>query len=251
MPPARLATSAKPAFCRSTTACAERAPERHTATTGVSRASSPARDGNSASGMRRDPRMWPSGPSNSSRSRTSTTCTWSQMLLEDAGGISQMPAKVNVSGAHCGSAGGALPRLGLAALQVRRHRDVHELGMRQPEVLHVADEVALADVAAEARIEAALLGDARHREAAVVVRGIEQARRRQRQDLALHRAVHRARVALLEVGAAAAADQQAVAGERHALVVEHVGDAAVRVPGRRAHLERSARRTRRGRRAST
>jgi len=44
---------------------------------------------------------------------------------------------------------------------------------------------------------------------------------------------------LLEVGAARAADQHAVAGEGHALVVEHIGDAAARVPRRRAHLERA------------
>jgi hypothetical protein len=49
-----------------------------------------------------------------------------------------------------------LALLGLAALHVRGHRDVHQLRVRQPEVLHVPDEVALADVAAEARIEAAL-----------------------------------------------------------------------------------------------
>ena len=49
--------------------------------------------------------------------------------------------------------------------------------MRQPQVAHVADEIALADLAAQARIEAPLLGDAGHGEAAIVVRRIEQARR--------------------------------------------------------------------------
>ena len=80
--------------------------------------------------------------------------------------------------------------------------------MRQVEVVHVADEVVLADLAAQARIELPLLGDAGDGEAAVVVRRIEQAGLRQREDLAVHRAVQRVRVALLEVGAAAAADQQ-------------------------------------------
>ena len=109
--------------------------------------------------------------------------------------------------------------------------------MRQVEVLHVADEVALADLAAEARVEALLLGHAGHGEAAIVVRRIEQAGLGQREDARAHRAVERARVALLEVGAARAADHQAVAGEGHALVVEHVGDAAVGVARRRAHFE--------------
>ena len=112
--------------------------------------------------------------------------------------------------------------------------------MRQVEVLHVADIVALADLAAKPRIELLLLGDAGRGEAAIVVRRIEQAGLGQREDARAHRAVERARVALLEVGAARAADQHAVAGEGHALVVEHVGDAAVGVAGRRPHLERAA-----------
>ena len=113
-------------------------------------------------------------------------------------------------------------------------------GMRQVEVLHVADEVALADLAAQPRIELLLLGDAGGGEPAIVVRRIEQAGLGQREDARPHRAVERARVALLEVGAARAADHDAVAGEGHALVVEHVGDAAVGVAGRGAHFQRAA-----------
>ena len=109
--------------------------------------------------------------------------------------------------------------------------------MRQAEIVHVADEIGLADLAAQPRIEAPLFGDAGHREAAVIVRRIEQAGRRQRQDLAAHRAVHCARVALLEIGAAAAPDQQAIAGERHALVVEDIRHTTQGMTGRRADLE--------------
>ena len=69
------------------------------------------------------------------------------------------------------------------------------------------------------------------------MRGIEQARRREAQDLAADRAIHGARVALLEIGAAAAADQQAVARECQALVVEDVSDAPLRMAGGRAHFE--------------
>ena len=62
----------------------------------------------------------------------------------------------------------------------------------------------------------------------------------QREHLLAHRAVERARVALLEIGAPAAADEQRVAGERHRAVVEHVRHAAVGVPRGRARLERAA-----------
>ena len=66
-----------------------------------------------------------------------------------------MPANVNVSGAQRRLGRQRRVGLGPAAAQVRRHRDVDQLRMRQPEVVHVADEVRLADLAAEARIEAA------------------------------------------------------------------------------------------------
>jgi len=99
---------------------------------------------------------------------------------------------------------------GLAATQVGRHRLVDLLRMRQVEVLHVADIVAFADLAAQPGIEPLLLGDAADRETAIVVRGIEQAALGQRKDARTDRAIERPRIALLEVGAAGAADQQAV-----------------------------------------
>src|SRR5437762_1519350 len=145
MPPGRLATSLKPAFCRIAVACAERLPARHTATIGLSLGRSLALAASSPSGTRVAPRI---------------------VLL--------------------------------------------------------------------------LLGDAGRGEAAIVVRRIEQAGLGQAEDAAAHRTVERARIALLEIGAARAADHDAVAGEGHALVVEHVGDAAVGVTGRRPHLERAA-----------
>ena len=42
---------------------------------------------------------------------------------------------------------------------------------------------------------------------------------------------------MLKIGPAAAADQQAIAGERHAAIVERVGEAAVGVAGRRPHRQ--------------
>jgi len=41
------------------------------------------------------------------------------------------------------------------------------------------------------------------------------------------------------IGAAAAADQQAIAGEGHAAVIQHVGQATARMAWRRAHQEPS------------
>jgi len=109
--------------------------------------------------------------------------------------------------------------------------------MRQPQILHVEGEIGLAGLAAEARIETPFLADAGHRQAAVIMRRIEQAIVRQGEDLLLHRAVHRLRVALLEIGPPAAPDQEAIAGERHAAIVEHIGQAAIGMAGRPAHLQ--------------
>src|SRR3569623_1786841 len=75
------------------------------------------------------------------------------------------------------------------------------LPARQIEVLHVADIVALADLAAEPGIELLLLGDAGRGQAAIVVRRIEQAGLGQAEVAAARRAVEGARVTLLEDGA--------------------------------------------------
>src|SRR5216683_2808817 len=108
--------------------------------------------------------------------------------------------------------------LGAAATQIGRHRDIDQLRVGEPHVLHVASEIADSDLAAEPRVEATLLGDAGYREATVIMRRVEQAIVRKAEDAVMHRAIHRRRVTLLEIGAPAAADQQAIAGERHAAV---------------------------------
>lgn len=51
------------------------------------------------------------------------------------------------------------------------------------------------------------------------------------------RITHKQKRRTLEVRAAAAADQEGVARERHRTIVEHEGDTAVGVPGGGAHLE--------------
>ena len=130
--------------------------------------------------------------------------------------------------------------LGLAAAQIGRHRDIHQLGMGEAEVLHVAGKIADADLAADARVEAALLADAGHRQPAVVMRGVEQAIIGQGEDLLVDRAVHRRRVAALEIGAAGAADHQAISGKGHAAVVEHKGQAAIGMTGGGAHHQPAA-----------
>jgi glyoxylase-like metal-dependent hydrolase (beta-lactamase superfamily II) len=65
------------------------------------------RCGNSESGIHTAPRRRPSGPPNSSRSRTSTTCRRGAHSSSASGLISQNPANVYVSGAQSGSAGSA------------------------------------------------------------------------------------------------------------------------------------------------
>ena len=107
--------------------------------------------------------------------------------------------------------------------------------MGEAEILHVAGEIADADLAADARVEAPLLADAGHGQPAVVVRWIQQAIIGQREDLLVDRAVHRRRVAALEIGPAGAADHQAIASERHAAVVEQISQTAIGVAGGRAH----------------
>src|SRR5439155_10685927 len=80
-----------------------------------------------------------------------------------------------------------------SAAQVRWNRDVDLLRMREAEVTHVADEIILRDRLGEAWIEALFFVDARHGEAAVIVRGIEQTVGREREDLRAHGAEERAR----------------------------------------------------------
>ena len=127
--------------------------------------------------------------------------------------------------------------LGLAAFEVGRHRDIELFRVRQVQIVHVAGEIGFAGLAAEARVEMPLLADAGRGQPAIIMRRIEQTIVGQGEDLLMHRAVHRARIALLEIGPAAAADQQAIAGEGHAPVVEHIGQAAAGMARRLAHLQ--------------
>src|SRR5439155_22045555 len=108
--------------------------------------------------------------------------------------------------------------LRLAATQISRHGNSNLLGVRKVQVFHEADKVALIGMAADARIVRTLLADRRHGATTVVVAGKNQAVVRQSEDLLGDRAVERAGVALLEIAAASAPNQQTVAGERHAVV---------------------------------
>ena len=177
MPPARFATWSKPAL-----------PQQHR---GLRRARARAAHGDhrpvavELAGARRQlaqrhqPRagMWPSGPLNSSGSRTSTTCTRAARHLVQRVRLDLPHAGEGAASAAPTPGSAARRRLafGLAAAQVGRHRDVHLLRVRQAEVVHVAGEVGLADLAAQARVVAPLLGDAGDGEAAVVVGRVEQA----------------------------------------------------------------------------
>src|SRR6516162_2150522 len=127
--------------------------------------------------------------------------------------------------------------LRLAAFEVGRHRDIHLLRMRQPQILHVAGEIAFADLAPQTRIEAALLTNTGDGQPAIVVGGIEQARIGQAEDLLAHGAEHGTRITLLEVGAPAASDHQTIPGESHAAIVEHICQTTAGVARCRPDLE--------------
>ena len=122
----------------------------------------------------------------------------------------------------------ALPHVG-------GHRHIHHLRVGQVEAVHqrhiVVDRFHL-----QARIERLLLADSGDRVALVVVRRKHQRVVRQPQQLVEDRVVLRARIAVLEIGAAGAADQQRVAGEHPVAHAEAVG--IVGVAGRIEHVER-------------
>ncbi len=90
----------------------------------------------------------------------------------------------------------------------------------------------------QARIVALLLADGGHRVAFVVVRGKHQGLVGQPQQFAEQRFILRARVAVLEIGAPGAADQQRVAGKDAVAHQEAVG--IVGVAGRVEHVHADA-----------
>jgi hypothetical protein len=127
--------------------------------------------------------------------------------------------------------------IGLARAQVGGHGERQSAWVGKVQIFHEADEVAFVGLAADARVVRPLLADRGDGAAAVVVPGKDQAVVRQAEDLPGDRAEERGGIALLEIAAAGAADQQAVAGEGQAMVVAHVGQAAVGVPGGGAHFQ--------------
>ena len=124
-----------------------------------------------------------------------------------------------------------------ADLHVGRHRDVHHLRVRQFQVVHQRD-IVVDRLHLQARIVALLLADGGDGVALVVVRREDQRLVGQAQQLAEQRFVLRARVAVLEIGAAGAADQQRVAGEHAVAHQEAVG--IVGVAGRVQHVDAEA-----------
>ena len=141
--------------------------------------------------------------------------------------------------AHRSPVGGArhLGVIGLARAHVGGHGDGNLPGVGKAQVFHEADEVAFVGLAADARVVRPLLADRGDGAAAVVVPGENQAVVGQAEYLPGDRAEERGGIALLEIATAGAADQQAVAGEGQAMVVGHVGQAAVGVPWGGAHFQ--------------
>src|SRR5262249_8596598 len=100
----------------------------------------------------------------------------------------------------------------LAAAQVGGERLLNFSGRRQTEVVHEVDEFG-AGAAGEARVAALFDPDRRRGAALVVVAGEDQRRVGEREEAGVDRVEERAGIAALEVGAAAGADQERVAGE--------------------------------------
>src|SRR5690606_34872026 len=100
-----------------------------------------------------------------------------------------------------------------AAGAVAGYGVVDKLRVGEAELGHQFLEGRKALLATQARVARLFLGDRGHAALLVVMAGIHQRVIGQREQLAAHAVVERARVAVLEVGAAAALDQQRVAGK--------------------------------------
>ena len=120
-------------------------------------------------------------------------------------------------------------------MHVGRHRHVHHLRVGKLQLAHQVD-VFVDRLYLQPRIEAFLLADGGDRIAFVVVGGVYERLFRQLQQFSEDRVVLRARVAVLEIGAAGAANEKRVAGEDAVAHQEAVG--IVGVAGRIEHVER-------------
>ncbi len=115
--------------------------------------------------------------------------------------------------------------------------DVHHFGVGQVEVVHQLG-IFLDRFDLQARVEAFFLADGGDRVALVVMGGEEQRFLRQAEQLVEDRVILGAGIAVLEIGAAGAADEQRVAGED--AVAHQVGIGIVRMAGRIEHVEAEA-----------
>ena len=122
-------------------------------------------------------------------------------------------------------------------MHVGRHRHVHHLRIGQFQIVHQLD-IFVDRFHLEPRIEPLLLADGRDRVAFVVVGRIDHGLVGQLEQLVEQRFVLRARVAVLEIGAAGAADQERIAGEDAVGPQERIG--IVGVAGRVQHVEAQA-----------
>ena len=221
-------------------ACAERLPARHTATIGLSLGSSLARGGELAQRQQRAPRIWPSGPVNSLGSRTSSTCTLARFSSSQCGSTSQTPREGEAQRRPVGIVQRAASRCpagrsaGWPAPPRRSSWDAAGRGSscsrhsrpRRP-------RRRAADCTSSPRRRWSRSGrDSRAPDRA----GSSRAARRCAS--APSGRARAGRPAGSRCGPSRGS--AAVAGEGHALVVEHVGQAAAGVAGRRPHLERAA-----------
>ncbi|MCY1301398.1 hypothetical protein D9M70_510090 [compost metagenome] len=123
-------------------------------------------------------------------------------------------------------------------MDVGRHRHIHHLRVRQLEVVHQVD-IFVDGFHPETWIEVLLFADGRNRVALVVVRRVDERLVRQLQELVEDRVILLARVAVLEIRAPGAADQERVTGKDPPphVAAHQEGIGIVGMAGRIEHVE--------------
>jgi hypothetical protein len=119
-------------------------------------------------------------------------------------------------------------------MHVGRNRHIHHLRVGQFQIVHQVD-IFVDRFDLEARVEQLLFANRRNGVALIVMCRIDQRLVRQLEQLVEDGIVLRARVAILEIGAAGAADQQSIA--REDTVIQQIGVRIVSMAGCVEHIE--------------
>ena len=209
MPPLMFAARGNPACSRINDASAERPPERQTATIGRSRGSSPRRARSSPSGSDGRPGCVPARRSTRRARARRRPARRRGARPATRGSTSRTPReRVPRRRPRRPTRGAAASRPGARNAGSPARATSICFGCGRPRLSMKPTKSASLCSPPSRGLKRALLADAARRAAAVVVGRIDDARRRQREQLLVHRAIQPVRVALLEVGASGAADQQ-------------------------------------------